>query len=299
MKNLLKSMAIATLFILSSCGSDDDNKIITTINSRLLSFTGVETPYIDNSTDYRFDIDITNSKMSLDLYVKVKFNDAMTPLEFNFKDVNITLSSSSVYTFTLSQATPLDNSSKGYSNYMVKNMKGTIDQTNSLYYIRYDVVNTDTGETTPVFSTSRRFFSTLADGSNNYFNELTGELEPTTTFCVYTFNSDNKTVDIDMYNVKFAPKMPIQMRIRIPAVPATLAYGTINLEAEEIVPYAYSTLDKATPMDSRTVTALTSTLDYRNGEFQLEFNCMGQHFNNTVVDDVNPNGCTATLLHLK
>ncbi len=130
---------------------------------------------------------------------------------------------------------------------------------------------------TPIKNT---VYSTLPGGATNY---------ETTTEKYYKF-------DINMYrshnfiyihNVKFDPRMPISITLRIPLeeIPMTFDNNALtytidqkNAFKETIIPELFRGSSTWTPYAEREVSNLKCTVDHRNKKFSISFNCMGTEY---------------------
>ena len=292
-KFLLMAMVLPLMTILWACGNDEPVSK-TTINSKLITITPTSAEPFVSSGQYTYEVD--NVKLKMNLTVATSFNQHMPVITMVIKDITIKAVTSDIIKFSVTSAVPVDENGVAYSEYTITDMQGVVDQLNGVQTIRYKVVSQR--GTTQVFSFSSKYLSALGEDEGYiYFNPLTNEVYPTTTFCEYSLNNAKNTCSIFMYNVKFAQTMPTLDCIEIPDVPITYTSTGYRMEGTDIVPYYYDSDGRRIPMETRMVTNLESELNFITGDFTVSFDCMGKHFLNEAGNEANLNGCKSKLVH--
>ncbi len=123
-----------------------------------------------------------------------------------------------------------------------------------------------------ITSTSRKILSSLPGNSMDYAK--TGE-----TYFEIVLSDDNTKADIYLHNIQFVPSMPIQKKLGIKGVSATVKGTAITLEASKVIPVLYQEDGNATPMPSREVTNLSATVKWASkDQSMLKFHCFGMDY---------------------
>ena len=122
--------------------------------------------------------------------------------------------------------------------------------------------------------TVKGIYSTLSDGSTNYEK---------TTEKYYKFDvmEDVSTKYLYIYNVKFDPRMPISITMRVPLTSVQVkktANGYAIDQNEAIIPDLYRG-GTWTPYAEREVTNLHVNIDTKAKTFTLTMTCIGIAFN--------------------
>ena len=123
-------------------------------------------------------------------------------------------------------------------------------------------------------------YSTLTGGATNY--ETNNE-----KYYIFDINLHRSHNYIYIYNVKFDPRMPISITMRIPLedVPMTFNNNALtytieqkNAFKETIIPELFRGSSTWTPYAEREITNLKCTVDHRNKKFSIAFTCMGTQY---------------------
>lgn len=110
--------------------------------------------------------------------------------------------------------------------------------------------------------------------------EFEGETYPTENVVITVdYDEEKKTMDILFHQVKFVPRMPVNLDILIPQVPVLLFGNKISFSGEGIVPTT-----GGIPYEDYTVTGLVGALDEKGITFSLNFGSFPTSYTGTRVD---------------
>lgn len=129
----------------------------------------------------------------------------------------------------------------------------------------------------PTIPVKNIVYSTLPGGATNY--ETTSE-----KYYKFDINMHRSPNYIYINNVKFDPRMPISITLRIPLDDVLMTFNNnaltytidqINAFKETIIPELFRGSSTWTPYAERGITNLKCTVDHRNKKFSIAFTCMG------------------------
>lgn len=292
-KYLLGIFAMAALIGLQACGGDDRDESTTIIHANLITVTQGETPFMSDGL-YKYEVNNVSGKM--DLTLTTTFNKYMPEVTMVIKDITLRALVTGIVKFNVTSVVPQKEDGTPYSDYTITDLIGVIDQINGIQTIRYKVVSEH--GTTQVFSTSSLAFSALSENDGYvYINASTNEIYPNGTFCRFAWNTGQNLVNLSMFNVKFAEKMPIQLWIEIPSIKAETTNTGYILSANEVIPNSLDMDGQRTPMEKYKITNLTGEVNFITGDCTIEFDCFGMHFKNEAGNEANLNDCKNKLAY--
>ena len=97
----------------------------------------------------------------------------------------------------------------------------------------------------------------------------------------FDINTSKDSSSIYIYNIKFSEQMPVTVNIRIDAPCTADKTGKVyTFAGTDIIPYM---MREGTPVPapSFVITNLTSTVDTKNKNFNIFFNCHGGEYSNS------------------
>jgi hypothetical protein len=283
MKKLFLSLAlVATALAFTSCGDDEPNQYQTLketvvgqdlINSTITMAQNKAT-YVETA-DYTFNIERSEKEAKVSVVASgVKFDSRM-PIEVSFRMEDIktldfdenTISFSAPHVKMYKSALEEE-----YSGYEITNVEGYIDSKNGVYSLEY-IVN----GTWRVLVSNKTIRTIVAN------NDYTA---PTELYYTYQIDIATMKAEVFIYNVQFqvgGAMSPVLKKISVPDLDVTATATGLELTGDNIVPVSYSgeNLDQPRPMPSMQVTNFKSTLNVRNGDHSIYFNCNGgEHHEN-------------------
>ena len=279
MKHLFLSLALIAIALPFTSCSDDKNEPISTpvtlVGNKMLNATikiaDNSVNYVE-SANYSFVITPQNNDNP---FVKVKASgikfDSHMPVKvsFDMEDIKAKTTNDDYIIFEAPTAKIYDTSGNEITNYAITNVKGCIANTFiGCYALEYTV-----NGTWRVMACSNNLLTKVTD--NNYDgNEL---------FYSYALDVDDMKAEVYIFNVQFqvgGASSPTLKKISIPDLDINVTASGIELTGDGIVPtyYTGANLDQATPYPALTVTNFKSTLNLRNGDHNIFFNCHdGEH----------------------
>lgn len=277
MKKFLLSLAlVATALAFTSCGDDEpvvqDEPIKETIVGRglissVITIAQNKATYIETA-DYTFNIERTknDAKMSI-LANDVKFDSHMpVKVSFLLDDIKAICYDNNTIMFNATKVKMYKTTGEEYTGYEITNVQGYIDSKNGVYSFEY-VVN-GTWRIIVCNSTIRTCVT-----NNDY-------TAPAELYYTYQIDIAAMKAEVFIYNVQFQvgdAMSPVLKKISVPELDVTATATGLELTGDNIVPtyYTGANLDQATPYPALAVTNFKSTLNLRNGEHTIFFNCHG------------------------
>ena len=282
MKKFFLFFALAALTLsFTSCTDKNDEPIqepITLVGNKMLNATiklaDNSVNYVENA-NYLFTITPQNGDNPL-VTVRVegiKFDSHMpVKVSFNMEDIKAKTTNDDYIIFEASSAKIFNTTGEEITNYKVTDVRGCI--ANSFvgcYALEYTINNT-----WRVMACSNYLLTKVTN--NDY--------DSSELFYAYSLDTENMKAEVFIYNVQFqvgGAMSPVLKKISIPDLDINVTASGIELTGDNIVPtyYTGANLDQGTPYPALVVTNFKSTLNLRNGDHTIFFNCHGGEHNVT------------------
>jgi hypothetical protein len=263
MKKYLSLFLIALALIMASCSNDNDENYATMttdmINRVTLVSTGSTGMYAGT---YQFYLDFANAKTNIT--VTTKFAAQMPEVTFMVKDLPLTASSSTGYSFTASSVTPVDASGTAVSGYTITNLKGQI--LDGVVKLQYTV-----NGTFQVQATSNKLAYTTANTTVTDTLDATKIYKNTEMQYGIIIDAAKDSAVLYLANAKFDANMPVQSTMTFPHLVATPTATGYILTGNNIVPTI-----SGVPFKSYLITNFLANLYYDSDKATISFECAGK-----------------------